>query len=260
MRDNRIQSVSRAIELLTLIGEHPAGISIGNLTRLSGLHKSTVSRQVLTLIESGAVRRAADQIRVQIDPRFTQRFFAPTNTQTLITTIRPFLELLSRDCGEATGLSIPEVDQVRYIDQVSPDNAVRVRDWTGARFTLHSVAPGKLFLAHRSKEEQDHYLRQPLARYTDNTVVEPNAIRNSFRAIHMEGVSWITDEFTEGISAVAAPIFDQQDTLVAAIAIFGPSFRFPAPGSIESINTLIRDYAERCSKQLQRLAPKETNT
>lgn len=254
MRDSKVQSVTRAIELLKLIADHPSGVSGTELARLTSLHTSTVSRLIITLEASEVIQRVDGQASVQINPLFASRFITSDIPNTLIHIARPFLEALSHELGEASSVVISEGDQAVYLEQVSPNSAIQVRDWTGSRFPLHTVSAGKLLLAFRSPNEQNAYLSQPLAAYTQNTDTNPDHLRQSLAEISRTGLSWVFDEFTDGISGVAAPIYNRDDEVVAALNLYGPSFRFPNKQNIETINRLITEYADRCSKQLGTMA------
>ncbi|MEM7800724.1 MAG: hypothetical protein AAF633_16145 [Chloroflexota bacterium] len=65
----------------------------------------------------------------------------------MISVVRSLLKELSSKLNEAVGLALPEGAVAAYVDQVSPNSVVQVRDWTGSRFPLHTVSAGKLFLA-----------------------------------------------------------------------------------------------------------------
>ena len=131
MRDNKVQSVTRAVELIGLIAENPQGATVGRLAEWSSLHKSTVSRLIMTLEAAGAVHRPDKRSAVQIAPEFAKRF-TPLNTPANLSAIaRPILEEMSVHFGEATGLVLPENNQAVYVEQLSPNNAIQVKDWTG---------------------------------------------------------------------------------------------------------------------------------
>ncbi|MEM9776211.1 MAG: IclR family transcriptional regulator [Chloroflexota bacterium] len=251
MRDNKVQSVSRAIELVKLIAEQPTGISISRLVEQVNLHKSTVSRLIMTLEAAGVVYRKGVRSPVQINPDFAEQFIQHLQSSDLRDVVRPFLEDMSKNFGEAAGLAMPEGDQAVYIDQVTPNSTIQVRDWTDTRFPLHTISPGKLFLAHAGKTEQDRYLALPLASYTDNTVTDPEELREAFDEIHETGVSWIFDEFADGLSGVAAPIVGKDEEVIASLVLFAPSFRFPGDRDIDEINRLMIDYGRRCSADVQ---------
>ncbi len=251
MRDNKVQAVTRAAQLITLIADHQAGISIGRLATETGLHKSTVSRLVMTLEASGVVQRAGKQGQVQIHPDFAQRLNNRSPLTDLRRITRPFLEDLSTHFREAASLAVPENDQAVFATQVSPNRNVQVRDWSGSRYPLHTCSPGKIFLAHRSPTERDSYLAHPLAAYTKNTDTDPTSIRRSCAEIRQTGISWIFEEFAEGLSAVAAPLFSRSQTVIGALVVFAPSYRFPDHTKIEKISLVMHDFATRCSSAIQ---------
>ncbi|MEM8859051.1 MAG: IclR family transcriptional regulator [Chloroflexota bacterium] len=251
MRDNKVQSVSRAIELIKHVADDPGGVSIGRLAEQTNLHKSTVSRLIMTLEAAGVIYRKGVRSPIQIHPDFAEQFVQHVQSSNLRDVVRPFLEDMSQNFGEAAGLAVPEGDQAVYIDQVTPNSTIQIRDWTGTRFPLHTISAGKLFLANRIKLEQDRYLTLPLASYTENTVTNPVELREAFDEIHQTGVSWIFDEFADGLSGVAAPIIGRDEEVIASLVLFAPSFRFPGQKNIDEINRLMIDYGRRCSADVQ---------
>ena len=52
-------------------------------------------------------------------------------------------------------------------------------------------------------------------------------IRKRLEEIRDTGHCWIHEEFAEGISSVAAPVFDQARRALGAIHVHGPTYRFP---------------------------------
>ena len=98
---------------------------------------------------------------------------------------------------------------VHYIDQVDTPNPVVVRDWTGARAPLHAVSSGQVLLAFRTQGAIERYLSQPsLERFTDETLTDPEVVRERLREVRRHGHAWAIEEFDAGISSVAAPIAD----------------------------------------------------
>ena len=251
MRDNIVQSVVRAMEILNFIAKHPSGVGVTAVADALSLHKSTVSRLISTLESTGTLSRTNNRADVQISPNFVSQLVNPSQQERLILLANPFLQALSDAVGEDSGLAVPEGDQAHYISQVSVNREIQVRDWTGYRFPLHTVSAGKLFLAYRTPEEQARYIAQPLAAYTQNTLTNPDKLRQSLDEVKETAVSWIFDEFAEGLNAVAAPIFDANDQLIAALCLYAPSFRFPKPGKQADVISLIKQKADELSQLLR---------
>ncbi|MEE3114666.1 MAG: IclR family transcriptional regulator C-terminal domain-containing protein, partial [Actinomycetota bacterium] len=68
---------------------------------------------------------------------------------------------------------------------------------------------------------------RPLDRYTPNSMVDPDQIRERLEEIRSDGFVWVLEEFSEGINSVAAPLFNGTGAVVGALHSHGPSYRFP---------------------------------
>ncbi len=246
-----VQSVVRSFEIIKAIAPYPQGVGVTELARQTGLHKSTVSRMLTTLEEVGAITRVNGSPRFIIDPAFLKIFAAAPFPENLIALARPFLVELNQAVGEDVGLAIPDEDQVRYIDQVSSDPPVQVRDWTGERFPLHTTSTGKLILAYQDQAFLEHYLSRPLEAYTERTLTRSAELHAQCTRIRAQGFDWSFGEFARELNATSAPIFDSAGNLVGAINIYGPSFRFPPPGQQEQITRRLQDTAQRLSERLK---------
>lgn len=76
----------------------------------------------------------------------------------------------------------------RYIDQVSSERTVQIRDWTGDRIPLHAVSSGKLFLALAGEKRIEEYLvHSSLTQYTPNTIIDPDHLRERLALIRDQG-------------------------------------------------------------------------
>jgi IclR family KDG regulon transcriptional repressor len=227
-----VQSVERVFTVLRAVGTRPAGIS--DLARRVDLPVSTVARFLATLEALGAVVRP-DGVTYRIGPLISELALAVDPAASLVERARPFLVELVEQVGETAGISVGELGTVRYLDHVEATNQIQVRDWTGVRLPLHVVSSGLAMLAHRPEAEIDAYLAAGLARFTQHTITRPATLRRRLKAIRAQGWVWTAEEFSEGITSVAAPVFDFDGTVVAAIHCHGPSYRFPKPGEADAI-------------------------
>jgi IclR family transcriptional regulator, KDG regulon repressor len=188
-----------------------------------------VARFLATLEALGAVVRP-DGVTYQIGPVIAELAVSVDPAATLVERTRPFLVELVDRVGETAGISVGEEGCVRYLDHVEAGNQVQVRDWTGVRLPLHVVSSGLVMLAYRAEDEIDAYIAGGLPRFTDHTTTRPAELRRRLKAIRAQGWVWTAEEFSEGITSVAAPVFDGGQMVVAAIHCHGPSYRFPPPG------------------------------
>ena len=140
---------------------------------------------------------------------------------------------------------------VVYLDQVSGDHPVQVRDWTGERIPAHQVSSGLVVLANLPAADVDRYLAGPLPAATEHTTTDPTELRHRLDTIATTGVSWALDEYVSGISSVAAAVFAADGHVVAAVHVHGPSYRFPEPSATDRIEALVAETARRISARLR---------
>ncbi len=223
-------------------------LGITELAERTDLPKSTVARLVRTLESIRAVERADEDGRYRIGPEIVSLAGVASPTANLVSIVHPHLRLLAELTGEDAGLAVPDGHRVHYIDQVSSDNDIQVRDWTGERVAMHAVPSGQVILAHWPEDRLERFLERPLTAYTDATITEPEELRKRLRQVHEDEYVWAYEEFTEGLSSVATALRDSRGRLVGAIHIHGPSYRFPEPGTSEKIGRMLVETAEKLSR------------
>ncbi len=246
-----VQSVSRAFRILEALATGDLGIT--ELAARSDLPKSTVARLTSTLEEIGAVERTDDEGRYRIGPEIVALAGVASPTANLVSIARPHLRLLAEVTGEDAGLSVPDGHRAHYIDQVSSDNDIQVRDWTGARISMHATPSGQVMLASWPEERVARFLERPLDAYSDNTITDPDDLRKRFQSLTNEGYIWAYEEFAEGLNSVAAPLHDAKGRLVGAVHVHGPAYRFPGPGKTEEIGRVVVAAAQRLSAAIPQL-------
>ena len=244
-----VQAIDRAFAVLDALGGGPLGVT--EVAVRTGLPKSTAARLLTTLVALDAVEQVPGGTDYRLGTRLLALSGGPRPTRSLVELARPILVELAAAVREAVGLSVPEGWVVHYIDQVDSPHPVAVRDWTGTRLPMHPVSSGRIFLASMVPAELDGILAAPLERFTPATVVDPARLRALLRDVVRDGLAWTSDEYAEGITSVAAPIVDAAGTVIAALHVHGPSYRFPDEQPQAQIEAALRDAASRLSFRLR---------
>lgn len=246
-----VQSVMRAFLILEALSTGELGIT--EIAARSDLPKSTVARLTRTLEEIGAVERVDDGGHYRIGSEIVALAGVASPTANLVSLARPHLRLLAELTGEDAGFSVPDGYRSHYIDQVSSDNDIQVRDWTGARISMHATPSGLVMLATWPPERLERFLERPLEAFTDNTLIDPESLRKRLVDVRRDGFAWGFEEFTEGLNSVAAPVFDVRGRLVGALHVHGPAYRFPSDERIESLGHQLIDTAKRLGSLIPRM-------
>ncbi|MFJ4175221.1 IclR family transcriptional regulator [Microbacterium sp. NPDC089696] len=212
-------SLSRALSLLDAFSVESPEFSIRELSRRSGVPRSTTHRLVDELIKWGALERGADGVRLGVK-LFELGSRAPTQT-TLREATTASLHALSEVCKLTANLAVRDGDRIVYLDKITSP-ALRVpHSRFGGRGYLHATALGKAILAYSSTEIVDDLLRDPLPRIAARTIVDPDRLRAEFATIRRTGVAYDVEESRTGLFCVSAPILDRRGQPLAALSVTG---------------------------------------
>ncbi len=246
---SRVQSIRRAFAVLDALADGPVGVT--DVAAVTRLPKSTVARLLDTMQAEGVVQQIAGDARYRLGPRIATLAGGLQETRGLVATARPTLVELAARTGEATGLSVPDGSLVHYVDQVDSPNPVQVRDWTGSRIPMHAVSSGQVFLAFMAAPALVRLLAEPRERFTSQTITEAGQLLDRLRHVRQDGYAWVREEFSDGISSVAAPVASADGEVIAAIHVHGPSYRFPAPGSEAKVAAAVVAAAAQVGMRLR---------
>ena len=84
---------------------------------------------------------------------------------------------------------------------------------------INAGAAGKLLFAFLTEAEQAEWLARPLPAFTSRTVTEPRRLKAEGARIRKQGWAQDRGESAPSIYAYAAPIRDQNGTVIAALSI-----------------------------------------
>jgi IclR family transcriptional regulator, acetate operon repressor len=139
----------------------------------------------------------------------------------------PELRRLSEETGETATLSIRRGDMRLYVDQVVPEQELRLQVQLGTPYPLHAGGPSKAFLAFLGADEIELYLaKHALTALTEKTIVDEGALRLELAAIRRRGYATSMGERQVGAASIAAPVFDHDGHVIAVLSAAGPLSRF----------------------------------
>jgi DNA-binding IclR family transcriptional regulator len=248
-RDGGIQSVRRAASLLRAFGSGATELGVSELGRRLNLHKSTVSRLLATLESEGLLERAPGTEKYRLGPEFARLAGRADHFGDVREVARPFLVELAEVTRETANLAVLDGDEVNNVDQVSGPHLVRVGNWVGRRTPLHCAANGKALLAFLPKADLERLIAGPLAAFTPLTVTRPSALRASLARVRQLGYATALGEIEEGLNAVAAPIWDAEGAVAAAISVSGPAYRVTAE-RVPELGQITRQFAQLVSQRM----------
>jgi len=242
------QSTTRSFALLRALALGPVGVT--ELAERVDLPKSTVARLLASLEEEQAVEQTEAGGEYRLGSGLIDLAGSAPPARNLVAAARPHLLELAESLDEVAGLSIIDGRQVYYLDQTESSSNIQVRDWTGEHAPLHAVPSGLVILAHQPERFIADYLAGPLEQCTSWTMTDPGELRDRLEQIRSIGYAWVYEEFAEDLNSVAAPVFEDDGRVEAALHVHGPAYRFPNPDDTHDHGMAVIEAARRLSQQL----------
>jgi DNA-binding IclR family transcriptional regulator len=226
-----VVAVRRAMKVLAAFGMDDASLSLAELSRRTGFHRSTVLRLARTLSadeylvqkEDGAWRlgRAAGWLGACYQATFDVHDI-----------VEPVLRELALKTGESAAFYVREGDQRTCIVRVEGPKAVRHHVRIGAPLPLEGGGPGLVILAF------------------SGTQGEP------YEAIRRDGYRIALGERDPEVSSVSVPVFGVNWKILGALCISGPISRLTAP-VLQGFAPAAMDAAKRLSYAIAGSARKD---
>lgn len=216
-------SVTKAFEMLDLLGDHSEGISAAQAAELTGHPFSTAYRLLGGLVDSGY---AAFDARTKIYSlgmevfRLAQKV---AHRRGLGGATKDLLQALTATTGESSILAVRRGNAALTVLTVDGPQFRTTTD-PGDESPLHTSAIGQALLAHDPNVESTLESLRFEAR-TPNSITDIDQMRSRLERIRADGWAGQSEENDIGMNALAVPVFDLDGTLLASLALAAPVFR-----------------------------------
>lgn len=247
-----IEALARGLEVLSLFSrEHPT-LAMSEVVELSGLSKATAYRVLSTLENTGFLRRDAKTKRYQPSLKVLTLGFTAINNLDVRQIARPHLEQLSQELDLTTSLAVLDDMWVIYVDRVRNRAIVGVLLGLGDRIPANCSSMGKVMLAHLSSEELDSRLNNAdFKPCTSISIISSETFREELMKVKEQGYALNNSELFGGLRAVAAPIFNSEQQVIAAVNASGSHDEVSEERLFQELPAKIKKTARAISKALQ---------
>lgn len=217
------QAALRAVRLLKLFSNERPELSLAELSRSSGLNKTTTHRLLKALLCEALVQKNTTTGAYSLGTGLMALGVQALASNDLRRRVRPVLKELARETGETATLEVPFEDSMLIMDEVAGPHVVAASGQVGTRWPLHATSTGKIVLAY--DDERLAALSDPLPSLGPRTVVRKSVLGLELDDIRRRGYAQTVDELEEGFSAVATPLIGALGEVQGALSIGGPTQR-----------------------------------
>jgi len=220
MEEKGVATLERALTILAAFTKNDLTLSLAEISRRTGLYKSTLLRLLSTLERFHYIGQQGDG-NYHVGPA---AFFLGTLYQSWVQpaeVIMPALRGLVDRTGESASFNVREGDVRVCVYRIDSPHTIRDHIKVGDVLPLGQGAVGKVLSAFAAGQ---------LAEAT-------------------EFVATTSGEIVADMAAVSAPVFGKEGACIGALAITGPAFRFEQ-ARMQQAREAVLEAAARVSFQL----------
>jgi DNA-binding IclR family transcriptional regulator len=219
-----VSSVDNVLTLLKLLRDE-GELRVADAASYLGVSHSTAHR-LLSMLRYHEFATQDGRRVYRAGPAITGPYGAAPLPD-LKTTIHPHLRALARDLGDTVHLVTLEGDGARFIDGVDGSHALRVGTRIGMLMPAHVTSGGKVLLAELPRDDLNKLYSRGLPRVENARITDMAGLLRELATVRRRGYATNLEESERGITAVAVALRDSTGRPVAALALAGPTMRFP---------------------------------
>jgi DNA-binding IclR family transcriptional regulator len=220
-----VQSVGRALDILELLGRAEGGLGVTELARRLELKTPTAHNLLRTLSARGYAAKGEDQ-RYRLSCECGRLGGMYLDNLRVPEIARPAIEELALDLNESVILGMMVHGEIAFVARASGSRMLSVNfEPSVVRFGYTSVC-GRVVLAHLDPEALEAYVAShPVAKSHCEDIRSRRDLDQVLARARRDGY---LDYWRENntVLAIAAPIRDYTDKVVAAVGLGMPGVRF----------------------------------
>ncbi|MBY6056361.1 IclR family transcriptional regulator [Leisingera daeponensis] len=237
--EGQIPTNLRLLVLLEEVARRGVAVKPAEMIEAMGLPKPTVHRLMQTAEAEGFLQRDLDGRAYGPGPRMRRLALDTMSSEHLRTARLTILKSVAEELGETCNLATPDREGMIYLDRVETKWPLRIQLPVGTQVPFHCTASGKMYLSTLKRNTLEAVLRsRPLAAVTSKTCTDPDALCSELGDIAGRGYSTDDEEFISGMVAVAVPVRDARNRLMATLSVHAPVQRRTLQELLEALPSL----------------------
>jgi IclR family transcriptional regulator, acetate operon repressor len=213
-----VSLLSRAAAIVGAFDDRDPVLSLVELSRRTGLPKSTVHRIVGELVTLRVLERHDDGYRLGMW-LFERGELLPGH-RSLSEAALPVMEDLREATRQRIHLAVLDGVDVVYVE-ILGTGGLEVVSRTGGRLPAHATGVGKAMLAYSPAATVQARIEAGLPRLTPRTISTSGGLVRELRKIRSVGMALDLEEAQLGVSCVAAPVFGADRKVAAGLSVTG---------------------------------------
>ncbi|SCY86747.1 IclR family transcriptional regulator [Desulfoluna spongiiphila] len=217
-----IQSVKRALDILSLFTPAQPSLGITEMSRLLGLAKPTIHGLVQTLADEGFLSQSDETRKYALGLRVYELGTCVISHLRVNQIGGAAVQRLARQTSLMSRIAIWDRDMVLVTLNRFPHDQCPPFTNLGPKVPAYCSAVGKAMLSTLPAEALATYFSQTrLVPLTPKTLTDEKALRDELTRARGLGYACESEEYIMGLACISAPLFDHSGRACAAISVSG---------------------------------------
>lgn len=215
------RSLERALRILNAFSNTRPMLSLAQLSDAVNLPRATVLRLAATLLEFGFLRQDPVTKQYSLGFRLLELGNSVSDSFSLTKIANPYMAGLQSKIGKTIFLGVLDNDEVLYIGKRDDlCNPIAFTSSVGTRRPPVWGMMGSILMAYLSESEKRRLLKKsPLVAFTKNSITKEKDFLQWLHKVREQGYVIDREMGFDGITGVAAPIFDHNGKAIAGLGV-----------------------------------------
>lgn len=234
-----VDSLATALRILDHFSIREPELSLRALSEKTGLYKSRIHRLCGTLVALRFLTRTPSS-SYRLGPKLLALGNIYEKSNSLLTVSRPIMKQLADVTGESVALFHLDGDTSICLAREYGPSRLVFDIQEGEHMEFHASATGRIFMTYGPQELAEKVLsKKELQRFTPETITDQKVLAQKLDDIKLRGYEINRGEREKEVAAIAAPIYNHERNVEAALTVVGPVQRFSRNREDELISHLL---------------------
>jgi IclR family transcriptional regulator, pca regulon regulatory protein len=241
--------LAKGLAILEALASHDGRMTIAEAAQTTGATRASARRCLLTMTALGYLEFDGKFYRPQ--PRLHLLSSSYSLSRPLPQLAQPLLAQARTKLNESVSLGVLDEDYVLFIARADAERLVSTRVSLGTRIPAYATAVGRVLMASWNDEKLQAYLREtkPVAS-TRKSLIRKKQVLDAVRKAQALGYAILDEELEIGLRAIAVPVRDSRDQIVASMSVSASSSRVTVPQMIRDFLPVLQEYAAKLGRGL----------
>lgn len=248
-KDKPIQVIVNASKILDLINETGA-LGTREISKMLDIPKSTVFRILKSLETQNLVISTSDE-KFAIGYKLLNYRVGTKKEHSLVSYAQPYLKAFSKLTQETINLAIPKNNK-SFVLHSEEGEYYSLQSNMLPEADFYCSSTGKIFLAHMTNTDLEHYFAYEYEKRTINTITDYATFQKEKTTILRKHIAYDNEEYEYGLTCLATPI-TINGNVIAALSVSGPTTRLKVK-EFSVLEKRLKETAKMIENRIERVS------